>query len=87
VSVIDVYTPERHLTLEGLNPSTFEGFAIGDRVSITRRLAEDVDAGAVAIVTDIDDHPVYPLTVTVQRPAGQDIKGLPVAVEEVAVLP
>lgn len=66
-----------------LHPQTYEGIAVGDRVRITRDLAQDVKRGNIGVVTALDDHPAYPVTVTVQKMAGQDVKGLPVGLDEI----
>lgn len=71
--------------IEHLNPATYEGIAKGDRVVFTEDVADDIKRGQVAIVTDLDDHAVYPVTVTVLKPAGQDVEGLPVKLTEIAV--
>lgn len=71
--------------LEMLYPATYEGIAVGDRVKIASDLADDVKRGNIAIVTGLDTHPKYPVTVTVHKLKGNDIHNLPVGLDEIVL--
>lgn len=68
-----------------LHPATYEGLAVGDKVRFVKGVADDVQPGQVAVIVALDSHDLYPVTVNVQKPAGQDIKSLPVALDEIEV--
>jgi hypothetical protein len=82
-AILDPYSEEHHMSLEGLYPTTYEGFEVGNKVRFTRDVADDVTTGNVGIITEIDNHPEFPFTVTVLKLAGQNIENLPVSPAEI----
>lgn len=84
--IFDKYTPEGHLAVEGLNPATYEGFAVGDKVRFVTDLADDVKAGTTAVITALDDHEIYPATVSIEKTAkGKRVDDVPVSLAEIEV--
>lgn len=77
------YDPERHAAIETGNGEVCTAFEIGSKVRFVTDVADDVKTGAVAVVTDLDAHEQFPVTVTVQKPGGADIPNLPVRLNEI----
>lgn len=81
---IERYTPERHMAVEGYSETAdLPPFEVGAKVTFVSKVAEDVLPGNIAVITAVDQHEIYPLTVRVLKANGTAIDALPIKVNEV----
>ena len=71
--------------VEAVFPATYEGIAVGDTIKLTKRVADDLPAGATGIVTGLDNHKGFPVTVTMIKPV--TVENLPLSLDELTVIP
>lgn len=61
------------------------GYRVGQAVEIVKDIADDIKAGARAVITEIDNHPELPIRVDVHKLGGQGFTfGLLVHLDEIA---